>query len=93
VVHLDLKPLNLLVHADGRLLLSDFGLAHLMEQGAVEGGTSLQFGSPLHMAPEHFDGSPSQPSDIYALGVILYQMLTRRLPFGGGHPGQLCTGS
>ncbi len=86
VVHLDLKPLNLLMHEDGRLLLSDFGLAHLMEQGAVEGGTSLQFGSPLYMAPEHFDGRPEQRSDLYALGIILYQLLAGRVPFDGTSP-------
>ncbi len=86
VAHLDLKPLNLLLHEDGRLLLTDFGLAHLMEQGAVEGGTSLAFGTPSYMSPEHFDGQPGQQSDVYALGVILYQMLTGRLPFEGSTP-------
>jgi serine/threonine protein kinase len=86
IAHLDLKPLNLLIHEDGRLLLSDFGLAHLMEQGSVEGGTSLSFGTPSYMAPEHFDGQPEQRSDVYALGVILYQMLSGRLPFEGSTP-------
>ena len=86
VVHLDLKPLNLLIHEDGRLLLSDFGLAHLMEQGALEGGTNLQFGSPLYMAPEHFDGRPEQRSDLYALGVMLYQLLVGHVPFEGATP-------
>ncbi len=87
VVHLDLKPLNLLIHhEDGRLLLSDFGLAHLLEQGAVTGGTSLSFGTPSYMAPEHFDAQPERRSDLYALGVILYQMLTGRLPFEGSTP-------
>jgi serine/threonine protein kinase len=86
VVHLDLKPLNLLIHEDGHLLLSDFGLAHLMEQGAVEGGTSLQFGSPVYMAPEHFDGKPEQRSDLYALGIILYQLLVGHVPFAGASP-------
>ncbi len=85
VAHLDLKPLNLLVHEDGRLLLSDFGLAHLMEQGAIEGSTSLQFGTPTYMAPEHLQGQPEQRSDIYALGVIVYQMLTGRVPFEGSN--------
>jgi len=89
VVHLDLKPLNLLIHQDGRLLLSDFGLAHLMEQGAIEGGTSLQFGSPLYMAPEHFDGKPEQRSDLYAVGIILYQMLTGRHPFEASTPAAI----
>jgi serine/threonine protein kinase len=89
IAHLDLKPLNLLVHQDGRLLLSDFGLAHLMERGAIEGGTSLQFGSPLYMAPEHFEGMPTQRSDLYALGVILYQMLTGRHPFEASTPAAI----
>ncbi len=86
VVHLDLKPLNLLRHQDGRLLLSDFGLAHLMKEGAVQGGTSLSFGTPLYMAPEHLRGQPDWRSDLYALGVMLYQMLTGRLPFEGSTP-------
>ncbi|GHO76466.1 hypothetical protein KSD_42370 [Ktedonobacter sp. SOSP1-85] len=83
VVHLDLKPHNLLIHDDGRLLLADFGLAHLMKQGKVEGGSSLRFGSPHYMAPEHIRGNPERQSDIFSLGVILYQMLVGRLPFQG----------
>lgn len=86
VVHLDLKPLNLLVHEDGRLLLSDFGLAHMMKQGAIEGGTSLAFGTPHYMAPEHIQGHPEKRSDLYSLGVILYQMLLGRRPFEGLPP-------
>lgn len=86
VVHLDLKPLNLLVHEDGRLLLSDFGLAHLIKEGVVEGGTSLSFGTPLYMAPEHLRGQPDWRSDLYAAGVMLYQMLTGRLPFEASTP-------
>lgn len=82
VVHLDLKPLNLL-HQNGTIFLSDFGLAHLMTEGAVAGGTSLHFGTPHYMAPEHLKGKPQRASDIYALGVILFQMLTGRRPFDG----------
>lgn len=89
VAHLDLKPLNLLVHDDGRLLLSDFGLAHLMEQGAIEGSTSLSFGTPTYMAPEHLQGQPEQQSDIYSLGIIVYQMLTGRVPFEGSNPAAI----
>ncbi|HYU72916.1 MAG TPA: serine/threonine-protein kinase [Ktedonobacteraceae bacterium] len=86
VVHLDLKPLNLLVHDDGRLLLADFGLAHLMKQGVVAGGSSLLFGTPHYMAPEHIQGHPEQRSDLFSLGVIFYQMLVGRLPFEGLAP-------
>ncbi|MGB8343542.1 MAG: serine/threonine-protein kinase [Ktedonobacteraceae bacterium] len=57
VVHLDLKPLNLL-HQNGTLILSDFGLAHLMNEGGVAGGSSLRFGTPHYMAPEHLKGQP-----------------------------------
>src|SRR6266571_5746747 len=57
-----------------------------MKEGAVEGGTSLRFGSPHYMAPEHLKGQPQQRSDIYALGVILYQMLAGQRPFEGPTP-------
>lgn len=80
VVHLDLKPANLL-YQDGTLLLADFGVAHLIEGGEVVGGTSRGLGTPPYMAPEHLNGHPQQRSDIYALGVILYQMLTGQIPF------------
>lgn len=83
VVHLDIKPLNLLVHADGRLLLSDFGLAHLMKDGKIAGGSSLRGGTPHYMAPEHIEGFPEKRSDLFSLGVMLYQMLVGRLPFDG----------
>lgn len=83
IVHLDLKPLNLLIHEDGRLLLSDFGLAHFMKQGVIAGGSSLRIGTPHYMAPEHINGSPEKRSDLFSLGVILYQMLVGRLPFDG----------
>jgi serine/threonine-protein kinase len=86
IVHLDLKPLNLLVRDDGGLLLADFGLAHLMKQGEIEGGSSLLVGSPHYMAPEHIQGHPERRSDLFSLGVILYQVLVGHLPFEGSTP-------
>ena len=86
VVHLDLKPQNLLVHADGQLLLSDFGLAHLIKQEELEGGSSLLYGTPQYKSPEHWRGEPEKCSDIYALGLILYEMLTGQRPFKGTTP-------
>ncbi|HEY1354534.1 MAG TPA: tetratricopeptide repeat protein, partial [Ktedonobacteraceae bacterium] len=81
IAHLDLKPQNFLVHENGELLLSDFGLARLLKQGRITGGSSLRSGTPHYMAPEHIKGSPEKRSDLFSLGVILYQMLVGRLPF------------
>lgn len=86
VVHLDLKPDNMLLHEDGRLVLSDFGLAHLIKQGRLEAGTSASWGTPHYMAPEHIRGEPELRSDLYALGIILYQLLTNQRPFTGKTP-------
>lgn len=83
IVHLDLKPLNLLLDSNGKLVLSDFGLAHLMKEGVIAGGSSLRIGTPHYMAPEHIKGSPERRSDLFSLGVILYQILVGRLPFEG----------
>ena len=89
VAHLDLKPQNLLLHEDERLLLSDFGLAHLMEQGAIKESASLHFGTPQYMAPEHIQGQPERRSDLYALGIIVYQMLTGCVPFDGANASEI----
>lgn len=79
IVHLDLKPINLL-HRNGTLLLSDFGLAHIMNEGVVIGGKSLLFGTPGYVAPEQAIGNPQRASDIYALGGVLFCMVTGRNP-------------
>ena len=86
IAHLDLKPQNLLIHANGRLLLSDFGLAHLIKQEELEGGSSLLYGTPHYKSPEHWRGKPEKCSDIYALGLILYEMLAGQRPFKGTTP-------
>ncbi len=86
IAHLDLKPENLLLHEDGRLVLADFGLAHLLKQGHMQGGSSMFLGTPYYMAPEQFRGEPEPRSDLYALGIILYQLLTMQRPFTGNTP-------
>src|SRR6266568_6069694 len=86
IAHLDLKPENMLIHEDGRLVLSDFGLAHLIKQGRLEAGSSASWGTPYYMAPEQIRGEPELRSDIYSLGVILYQLLTTQRPFTGTTP-------
>lgn len=85
VVHRDVKPANMLVHADGRLLLSDFGLAKILNASprpATPRGHP-DAGTPEYMAPEQINGRSDERSDIYALGVVLYLLLTGRLPFTG----------
>ena len=81
VVHRDLKPENVLVAKDGRLVLSDFGIASVFDRSAAD---SQVVGTPTYMAPEQVAGTSSGPSvDIYALGTLLFEMLAGRPPFPG----------
>lgn len=93
IIHRDLKPANILFHSDGRVLLADFGLAKMLsaevdQQGAstlTNAGTVI--GTPEYLSPEQAAGQPlDQRSDIYSLGIMLYQMLTGRVPFSGATP-------
>jgi serine/threonine protein kinase len=92
IIHRDLKPANFLLHSDGRLLLSDFGIARILqdEDGATGGaltaaGTLL--GTPHYMSPEMLRGEQiDHRADLYALGIILYQLLSGQLPFNGETP-------
>jgi tRNA A-37 threonylcarbamoyl transferase component Bud32 len=79
VIHRDIKPSNIMVTADGRAVLTDFGLALSVPEGSL-GNT---FGSAHYIAPEQAISSANAvpQSDLYALGVVLYQMLTGRVPF------------
>src|SRR5713226_2212174 len=79
VIHRDVKPSNVMVAEDGRVVVMDFGLAMNVAQGTL--GTV--FGSPQYFAPEQARSSADvvPQSDLYSLGVILYEMLTGRLPF------------
>src|SRR5262245_31183459 len=77
VLHRDLKPSNVMIDGDGHVRITDFGLAVRADQGASD-----LAGTPAYMAPEQFDGRPvTVRSDLYALGLILFEIYTGRRPF------------
>ncbi|AGA25738.1 serine/threonine protein kinase [Singulisphaera acidiphila] len=84
VVHRDLKPSNLMVSEEGQIKLTDFGIAKDLDATALT-ATGRTLGTAAYMAPEQIRGTPevSHKTDLYALGVVLYQMLTGRAPFEG----------
>jgi hypothetical protein len=81
VVHRDVKPSNILLRQDGYAYLVDFGLAKAMQGGEALTSAGAMVGTPEYMAPEQSNGVSDYRSDIYSLGIILYQMLTGQLPF------------
>ncbi len=78
VIHRDLRPANMLVSESGMLKVADFGTSRFLELTAK--GTTV-IGSPPYMAPEQFQGKAIFASDVYSLGVSMYQMLTGTLPY------------
>lgn len=89
IVHRDLKPANVLLTADGRLKVGDFGLAKLLDHVEFVTVTNAILGSPPYMSPEQAEGKDAgQPADVYALGAILYELLTGRPPFRGATPAE-----
>jgi eukaryotic-like serine/threonine-protein kinase len=86
VIHRDLRPANVLVSESGVLKVADFGTSRFLEIAAH--GTTV-IGSPPYMAPEQFHGKAVFASDIYSLGVTMYQMLTGVLPYDTPAPGDL----
>jgi CheY-like chemotaxis protein len=87
VLHRDLKPGNVMCRDDGTIALIDFGLAKRMRMSLELTRTGEIFGTPYYMSPEQGHGEPADArSDIYSLGVIFYEMLTRKKPFAAASP-------
>ncbi|EFH88498.1 serine/threonine-protein kinase [Ktedonobacter racemifer] len=98
IIHRDLKPANILFHADGRVLLADFGLAKVvrdLHESGVKGRSSQEgltsagtiVGTPEYLSPEQGTGKDvDHRTDIYSLGVMIYQMLGGQVPFTGTSP-------
>ena len=83
VIHRDLKPQNIMIDEDGNARIMDFGIARSLS-GKTLTGAGVMIGTPEYMSPEQVDGKETdQRSDIYSLGVILYEMVTGRVPFEG----------
>jgi eukaryotic-like serine/threonine-protein kinase len=88
IIHRDVKPANVLLTETGAALLSDFGIAKILEKVGSAGltDTGAGIGTPEYMAPEQWVGQVVPQTDVYALGIVLYQMITGRLPHEADTP-------
>ncbi|MBN2048751.1 MAG: SUMF1/EgtB/PvdO family nonheme iron enzyme [Anaerolineaceae bacterium] len=94
VIHRDVKPANILLTStdhDGKPMLSDFGISKLLYKNGQTAVTSsgIGIGTPDYMAPEQWMGTAVKQTDIYALGVVLYQMVSGKLPYQDETPGKM----
>ena len=89
VIHRDVKPENVMIRDDGLIKLTDFGIAQIVDKERMT-VTGQLLGSPAYMAPEHVEGRPLDfRTDVFAVGILTYQLATGQLPFRGKNPHEV----
>jgi serine/threonine protein kinase len=91
IIHRDIKPSNILLTEANQPLLTDFGIAKILETNDTTTltGTGMGVGTPEYMAPEQWTGQATSQSDIYSLGIVLYEMVTGRKPYTADTPAAI----
>ncbi|MDX1991503.1 MAG: protein kinase [bacterium] len=90
IVHADVKPQNILINKDDVVKITDFGIAQALSDTQPTQRASVVWGSPHYFAPEQAQGEkPTAAADVYAIGIVMFEMLTGRLPFTGANQQEL----
>src|SRR5215813_7453235 len=89
IIHRDIKPENVMIRDDGVIKLTDFGIAQVVDKERMT-VTGQLLGSPAYMSPEHVEGKPLDfRTDVFSVGILLYQLATGELPFRGKNPHEV----